>query len=788
MLKLLCCCLIERDQQLDLVTRVCETLTRRLEEAERSVALSDADLRERESVEDEMPTSLAVAEAYRRDGAIAVTEELFATNESSVTEVRVGGEGRLSVFRVQSLLRLISRLPLLPGSSLLRWAGKVLRMSLLLTERWTRQRQQTVPLSKNDSHLSVAAMEVDTSSGCDKEHESGAAGCGEHDFQAGGENRREAQDVDDEDERDEEDEDEDCEDENDDDEHGLEERLSLKRASKSSKVADAVAAVTSAVAFAQADAQKSLKLPPELLTHVITWERQQMVSEGEWRHRQSRLNAEFEERKRRLQEQQIGQRKKLRETCDEALRPLYDVGTRICTELENLLVGRLCRLCATASNTSSLSIQHHGPLARIKSVTFSKIDSPLRVPNCPLRSISSMPVSGGVIVTLEKIVDRNGIAMLPLHEDPIASFSRSSRTIETRVPLRLLGSRVHMLSDQEAASAFEAPSCDGERIFIVRYSGGDNGSPIEPVQILPEGLSLAEYDISFAAGISALRVEHRADGPVKCRAEPAARKEVFSETPVELYTQEINEETHNIVQLYFSDLRDEVAVDVINLTNTSLTLQDPECSTFQQDATGAALNYKIIVRDGSVVSVLYQEGEEIHSSPFIEHKLPPPGSYVVLNDGSLGKLQAIPRGLIVARNPRDFPENAPQWPPRSHLRPKGKHPAELPGMVDVQIIQQDGAVLWPPHECSVPVCALAKADSSQLQAKHSLAQHRALLFCADHPHAHVLCNRLGTLNGTHISLYVARMLIRSQIRLNRLLHAFSLHQISSPTISLPTVK
>ena len=100
--------------------------------------------------------------------------------------------------------------------------------------------------------------------------------------------------------------------------------------------------------------------------------------------------------------------------------------------------------------------------------------------------------------------------------------------------------------------------------------------------------------------------------------------QVFADTPVELYTEEIDEETHNIVQLYFSDLRDEVAVDVVNLTNTDLTLSDDECCVFQQDATGAALNYKIIVRDGAILSVLYQEGGEVRPSPFVEHRLPVP--------------------------------------------------------------------------------------------------------------------------------------------------------------------
>ena len=46
------------------------------------------------------------------------------------------------------------------------------------------------------------------------------------------------------------------------------------------------------------------------------------------------------------------------------------------------------------------------------------------------------------------------------------------------------------------------------------------------------------------------------------------------------------------------------------------------------------------------------------------------------------------------------------------LRHKGKHPAELHGMIDLQVLEKDGGVLWPPLECSVPVCAITAADSS----------------------------------------------------------------------------
>ena len=450
-------------------------------------------------------------------------------------------------------------------------------------------------------------------------------------------------------------------------------------------MAEQAAEMMAALAAAQAAATARLQLPEGLLEQISAWERLQAEAESEWRLKQSRMNAEFEERKRRLQEQQLGTRKRLKEGCDQALRPLYSEGQALCSELASLLVGRLCRMqeCVPAGVSGAVARAQQrqmlqGPLARITAVTYGRLDQPLQLPHCPSRGAAS--VSTGVLVTLEKIFDRNGIPMLSAPDDPLVFHRLSRGNVEVRVPLRLLPARVCLLSLEEATAAMPQEGAP-ERVFVVRYAGGLHGGPIEPVQILPEGLSLSEYDISFAAGPSALRVEHRTDGPVKCRAEPAAQKQVFADSPVELYTQEVDEETHNIVQVYFSDLRDEVAVDVLNITGTGASLEDAECASFPPDATGAALNYKIIVRDARVLAVLYQEDEQVHSSPFVEHRLPTAGAFVVLPDDTLGVLQSLPRGLVVAREHRELPENASHWAPRVGLRAKGKHPAELPGMV-----------------------------------------------------------------------------------------------------------
>ena len=687
-----------------MAARVCEALARRLQETERSLASADADRSEREEI-----------------SAAAMEVEVQTEEGGSLGGDGSGGGARVppAVLRLLGFFPAVSRLAPL---HVLRWLGGLVGPPLhsLLT---------LAPVVGTGA-LARAGAGREASAGAAEAADGHAGGDGERAAAEGGgaegeDEGEEEEDYDDDDD----DEDDEEEDESDDADYEREDEAAAVEAERAASEAarkrelDQAAALAASVAAAQTALAEALEIPAELLAQLAEWERQQLGTEGEWRLRQSRMHLELEERKRRLQEQQLGARKKFREACDSALRPLYTEGTDLCAELSKCLVGKLCRVIEHAPSSGVPQAMLPGPLARIRSVAYGKIDAPLRAPpNCSSRSLSAVPVSSGIVVSLEKFRDRNGIAMLAAADDPLAphlGFSRSRGVgSELRIPLRLLGSHVRVLTPDEAEAAAK-PDGAAETIFVVRYAGGDDGEPIEPVQILPDGLSLADYDISFAAGAAGLRVEHRTDGPVKCRAEPAAAKQVFAESPVELYTHEVDAETHNIVQVYFSDLRDEVAVDVLNLSGTSTSLADDACSAFPEDATGAALNYKIIVRDGAVVAVLYQEGGDVRPSPFIEHRLPNPGSYATLPDGSLGKLGPVPRGLIVAREPRDLPPNEPQWDACSGLRPKGKHPAELPGMIDLEVVQQGGRVLWPPKQMSVPVCALKPADSGRLREWHA---------------------------------------------------------------------
>ena len=182
------------------------------------------------------------------------------------------------------------------------------------------------------------------------------------------------------------------------------------------------------------------------------------------------------------------------------------------------------------------------------------------------------------------------------------------------MPLRLLGTKARVLIAEEAEAAMRPAD---ERVFVVRYAGGEHGGPIEPVR------SSRRASLSPSTTSPSRRARPRCAsstgtmGPCAAAPSPPRRSRSSPSTPVELYTQEIDPETHNIVQVYFSDLRDEVAVDVLNLTGHVDVARGRGVLSFPPDATGAALNYKIIVRDGAVIAVLYQEdgiGAERRSS------------------------------------------------------------------------------------------------------------------------------------------------------------------------------
>ena len=103
----------------------------------------------------------------------------------------------------------------------------------------------------------------------------------------------------------------------------------------------------------------------------------------------------------------------------------------------------------------------------------------------------------------------------------------------------------------------------------------------------------------------------------------------------------------------------------------------------------------------------------MRDAPFVEHRLPPAGSYVTLPDGALGKLGALPRGLIVARVRATSRRTRPSLRPAG-CAPRASTPRSRQRRPHRAAPRRRGALTA--RGVSVPVCAIAAAARARVDA------------------------------------------------------------------------
>merc|ERR1712154_175326 len=176
-----------------------------------------------------------------------------------------------------------------------------------------------------------------------------------------------------------------------------------------------------------------------------------------------------------------------------------------------------------------------------------------------------------------------------------------------------------------------------------------------------------EYELDFEDKIppnnSCLKsVKHRMDGPVLFRAiydDGAGLGLVGSSVnhPIDIYSEIIDDVTHNIICIIFeNDLRDNVVIDVKNISFTEQTLKDiindSEKDFSKEDMAGNKISYRIIVKDKKIIGVLTKFGNKIKEMPYIEHSWLKQGQLVQIpSRNMLGIIKCIPTGLIVTNDP-----------------------------------------------------------------------------------------------------------------------------------------
>merc|ERR1719242_1345045 len=255
----------------------------------------------------------------------------------------------------------------------------------------------------------------------------------------------------------------------------------------------------------------------------------------------------------------------------------------------------------------------------------------------------------------------------------------------------------------------QVQSASTERIFrIVFQCHSEHGNKEwVPISIEPRCRD-TEYEFKFddnrsvPSNESLKSVNHRIDGPVLFQGvyddgKGLAVVGAALNDPIDIYCQVIDDVTHNIVMILFEhDLRENVVVDVKNISFTDRTLQnvvDESKAEFgQEDAAGNKISYRIVVQNKQIIGVLTKLGGEIKQMPYLEHQWLSEGALVTIpNQNMLGIIKCIPTGLIVTNSMDGVKEKKSISFQRNMVSNIfKKHPADLDGFIDIEVVRVNG--------------------------------------------------------------------------------------------------
>jgi len=284
----------------------------------------------------------------------------------------------------------------------------------------------------------------------------------------------------------------------------------------------------------------------------------------------------------------------------------------------------------------------------------------------------------------------------PVQENVLTQFGRAWNGVDNR---KLLGGCAAVFG---VALLFLAWHSSGE-MEIEEFDQED--SPV-PVRIKKKKKKKSSELIlpppqAGQAASDILRAPLRASPPSILRpmkfSSLRANVDLVGDGPCHIYTQVIDDRTHNIIFFSVPDWRSKVAVEPVNISHTSRTVED-FLDLGSENMHGQTLAYRIIVKDEKVVGVLMQD-EGVRKMDFKEHKVPEEGDIVeVTYDGSIGVVKCVPILMVVTnRDSGDDEVTEKKIEYDRKRRPTCRHFDEIHGYIDVDIVRKHG------HWKKVPV-------------------------------------------------------------------------------------
>ena len=274
---------------------------------------------------------------------------------------------------------------------------------------------------------------------------------------------------------------------------------------------------------------------------------------------------------------------------------------------------------------------------------------------------------------------------------------------------------------------------NSDHTFVVKYEvkilGGQKDCFIK--QILPESLGYPmrnEYNIVFHPHTKEIQnVQNRSFGNVKYKAIKLDETAGLAlGGTVKLWTHLFRPQILNILHMHVNDTSDEVSLDVryVMPEEADKIEQDNfNDETFDLDATGRPLRYKILIHNMKVWAVLYNTGSSIESIKFQEIRVVTgKEDYIKIEKSPVkfefGQITNIPLAMLSTPNKQHI-ETLVQGMVNNELTVhcEGRNFEKLPGYVDVDILSGDNlnTVNGKPVKIAAAICKLEVAPPEYYQ-------------------------------------------------------------------------
>lgn len=253
-----------------------------------------------------------------------------------------------------------------------------------------------------------------------------------------------------------------------------------------------------------------------------------------------------------------------------------------------------------------------------------------------------------------------------------------------------------------------------------------------PVDIHPSKISMNDYVINFDKSSQRINeIKHQELGLIKfVTSQIDEACGYVSGSNIKVFTSFYKAEMLNIVHIHLNDTSEEVTIDVAYMQDGE-EIKDYEI--FKADITGQILRYKVLVRNMSIFTILYNSGSGgVEEVPF-EEVCVNVGDFVSISSSQLSELPLLAK---VVQVPISMIASKDKEKLSGILQGKINYTMggfctdrcfeRLPGYIDLHVVSLDNCttVLNQEYPYATPICLCKVPEQLQLSIYESLLEEQ----------------------------------------------------------------